>query len=96
MSLQTLDYNMILWMILLLTNLSTYVLFFIDKKRAMARKRNRIPERKLLLASFLAGGIGGFLAMTIHRHKTKHTNFKILVPIGAILTGILMYLLWSR
>lgn len=94
MSLQNLNLIQILWALILIMNLYTYLLFFIDKKRAVAHKRNRISERTLLTASFLAGGLGGFLAMTIHRHKTKHTNFKILVPIAAILTLILMVILW--
>lgn len=80
----------ILLIILLLTitgiNLRSYWLFYRDKQFARTNQY-RIPERRLLKASFLLGGIGAFIAMRIVRHKTMHTKFKILIPIAAISTS---------
>ena len=94
MSIQDLDIKIILWALIFMQNVYTYFLFYIDKKRAVAHKRNRISERRLLVSSFLAGGVGAFISMSLNRHKTKHSRFKIFVPIAAILTILLNYFVW--
>ena len=95
MSIQEFDRNSLLFTVIMMMNLYTYLLFLVDKKRAIGGKRNRISERKLLVSSFLVGGLGGLLGMYLHRHKTKHTNFKVLVPIAAILTSLIIGYLWT-
>lgn len=60
----------------------TFALFAYDKASAK-RGGRRLPERLLLLCSFLLGGVGGLLGMLICRHKTKHWYFCLLVPIAA-------------
>lgn len=85
--------QIVLLIILLALNLYTLLLFYIDKKRAVNQHRNRIPEKKLLQSSFIFGGIGAYLGMSAFRHKTKHMRFKILVPIAAILTGFVAYII---
>jgi len=67
-------------------NLFTFVLFHIDKQRAIKQKY-RISERTLLLTSFSMGGIGAWLGMIYFRHKTRHALFKYSLPIAAILTA---------
>ena len=42
-------------------------------------------EKTLLTLAFCLGGFGAFLGMWVFRHKTKHSKFKILVPIALIL-----------
>lgn len=66
-------------------NLAVFCLYGIDKAKA---KRNawRIPEKTLLLAALLLGGVGAFLGMQVFRHKTKHTSFKILVPLFMLIS----------
>lgn len=71
--------------IILIINLYTFCLFYIDKQRAIKHKY-RIPEKHLLFSSFLLGGIGSWLGMRTFRHKTQKTIFKISVPIAALLS----------
>lgn len=76
---------------LLLVNLLAFVMYGIDKKRAM-QKRFRIPERTLLWMARLGGGVGSWLGIKLFRHKTKHTRFRILVPLWTLvwLAGIVL------
>lgn len=62
-----------------------------DKAKAKKHKW-RIPEKTLLGIAILGGGLGAFLGMKIFRHKTKHTLFRILVPIAIALHIIIIFL----
>ena len=74
-------------------SLVTFALYGADKGRAK-RGDWRIPEKVLLLASLFGGAVGGFLAMQLFRHKTKHAKFTVLVPVlMAVHLGLLVYLL---
>ena len=68
-------------LVLLLWNLITFGMMGFDKRRA----KNggwRVPEKRLFFCSFLFGGPGVALGMSVFRHKTQHLNFKILVPLS--------------
>ncbi|MCR5341443.1 MAG: DUF1294 domain-containing protein [Saccharofermentans sp.] len=67
----------------------TFILYGADKDKAKKGKW-RIPEKTLLLFSACFGGLGAFLGMKIFRHKTKHTSFKVLVPVFMIIQFILI------
>lgn len=67
----------------------TFALYGADKSKAKKGKW-RIPEKTLLLFAACFGGLGAFLGMKIFRHKTKHTSFKILVPVFMIIQFILI------
>lgn len=67
----------------------TFILYGADKAKARKGKW-RIPEKTLLLFSACFGGLGAFLGMKIFRHKTKHTSFKVLVPVFMIIQFILI------
>ena len=69
---------------LLVWNIAVFIIYGKDKQKALNRKR-RISEKTLLLSAFLMGGIGAMLSMWHFRHKTKHWEFKVLVPLFAIL-----------
>ena len=69
---------------LLLINFTTFLLFFIDKRKAV-KKKWRIRESVLLVFSALGGSLGGFVAMELFRHKTKTPIFKFGMPIIIIL-----------
>ena len=82
---------------LLLVNLLAFVIYGIDKKRAM-QKRFRIPERTLLWMARLGGGVGSWLGIKLFRHKTKHARFRILVPLWILiwLVGIVLALFYLQ
>lgn len=69
---------------LLIINLIAFVLYGIDKKRAL-RNEYRISERVLLWIARLGGAIGSWLGIKLFRHKTKHTKFRIIVPLWMII-----------
>ncbi len=73
-----LDKNIIVYY--LAVNSAAFIAFFADKKFA-AEKRKRIPEDMLLGLSFIGGAVGGLLAMTIFRHKTRKLKFRLLLPL---------------
>ena len=50
--------------------------------------KRRVPERTLLLLSFLGGCVGALLGMVLCRHKTKHAKFLFLVPLSVVLWAI--------
>ena len=79
------QFQQIVLILISLANILSFILFYIDKKRARNRKF-RIPEKKLLLSAFLFGGVGAWIGMSTFRHKTKQAHFKIGIPIAALIT----------
>lgn len=57
-------------------NIVSFVIMFIDKRRAI-RSRYRIPENLLLLLSLLSGCFGMLFGMYLFHHKTKKLKFKL-------------------
>lgn len=60
-------------------NIISFILMFIDKRKAIKHKI-RIPENTLLLTSIIGGSIGLILGMHLFKHKTRKLKFKI-IPI---------------
>ena len=60
-------------------NIISFVLMFIDKRKAIHNKW-RIPEGTLLLTSIIGGYIGLIIGMNLFKHKTRKLKFKI-IPI---------------
>ena len=79
----------VLWSAFLVMNLISFILYGVDKRRAK-KDRWRIPERDLLGAMWLMGGVGAYAGMQVFRHKTKHTAFVISAPVAAVLQLLLM------
>lgn len=78
-----------LWAALGIMNLITFIVYAYDKHIAKQKQgKRRVPERTLILLSFLGGCIGAALGMVLCRHKTKHAKFLILVPLSLILWGL--------
>lgn len=71
-------------------NVIVFIIYGFDKLMAIKNKR-RISEKKLLIIAFLMGGAGAFFGMRFFRHKTRHRNFKIFVPIATFLNGLLLF-----
>jgi len=72
---------------LIAVNVLTFVLYAIDKRKAV-KKKWRISEATLIFFTLACGGIGAFLGMKLLRHKTKHTKFKVMVAVGLIIAFI--------
>ncbi|WP_426164394.1 DUF1294 domain-containing protein [Sandarakinorhabdus sp. DWP1-3-1] len=81
-----------LW--LLVMNLLAAVLFFIDKRRAMAGdSRRRVPESTLLLVAAIGGSAGAIAVQQILRHKTRKRPFaNRLLMIAGVHLGIILAL----
>lgn len=78
--------------ILAILSLLAFILYGADKHKAK-RGLWRIPEKTLLLTSFLGGALGGLAAMQIFRHKTKHWYFYAVNLLGlAWQVGLVVYL----
>lgn len=80
---------------LLLINAAAFLLMLADKWKAV-HHRWRIPERTLLGVSALGGSIGALAGMYLVRHKTRHLQFTIGIPVMLavqILAGIWF---WGR
>lgn len=61
-------------------NLTAFVIYGSDKKRAAAG-RWRISEGTLLGIALIGGSVGALAGMKCFRHKTQHWKFRILVPL---------------
>lgn len=78
---------------LIIINVITFVIFGVDKYKAI-RQEWRIRESTLLGLALIGGSIGGWLAMYIFHHKTKKVKFFMGIPvILAIQIVVFSYLL---
>ncbi len=84
----------ILLAVLLFTNVTSFVLMDIDKRRAKKRQR-RIPEKTLFLATICFGGLGGVLGMQLCRHKTKHWYFALFFPVILLVQVLILIYVWQ-
>lgn len=65
---------------LLIINAVAFTLMHIDKQKAKKRQW-RIPEATLLGFAALGGSIGAWIGMQVFRHKTKHIQFALGIPV---------------
>ncbi len=79
---------------LLIINLISFVLFFIDKQKSQKGKW-RIKESTLHIAGFLGGVVGSIAAMILFHHKTKKPKF-VIITINALLFNIIVACLYIR
>ncbi len=87
-----LKYILIVVIYFVLVNLIAFIMYGVDKKKAIKHKW-RIPEHDLILVAVLGGSIGAILGMKAFRHKTKHPKFFIGVPAILIVQLILLVLI---
>ena len=59
---------------LIIINLISFILYGIDKYKAIKNKY-RISEYSLLVFSFFGGSIGSLIGMKVFHHKTKKLSF---------------------
>lgn len=79
----------LLWSAWACLNGLVFLLYGLDKRRAI-RGEWRIPEKTLLMGTWLMGGVGAYLGMKRFRHKTRHLAFRISAPMGAALSLLVM------
>lgn len=81
------------WIIgyLVIINIVAFITMWSDKQKAK-KKAWRIPEATLFLLAILGGSIGSLAGMYTFRHKTKHMNFVIIMPLILIIQIILFLL----
>ena len=76
---------------LITINPIAFILYGVDKKRAI-RNEYRISERVLLWMARIGGGIGCWLGIKMFKHKTKHTKFRIVVPLWIMVwTAVIVF-----
>ena len=80
---------------LLLINIATFLVFAIDKRRAVKRKW-RIPEKTLLGFSLIGGSIGGLIAMPLFRHKIRKPVFAYGLPVMLLVQVIVILAVGMR
>ena len=64
-----------------LINILTFLLYVIDKQKAVKNKR-RIRESTLIFFTLACGGIGAILGMWLAKHKTRKLKFRLVAAIG--------------
>ncbi len=77
----------------IIINIIAFMLMGIDKHKAKKHKW-RIPEKNLFISALLFGSIGANLGMWVFRHKTKHIQFLVVMPlilIAQIVTGYVLF-----
>ena len=74
----TIHSSLILYLIII--NVITFVIFGVDKYKAI-RQEWRIRESTLLGLALIGGSIGGWLAMYIFHHKIKKVKFFVGIPV---------------
>ncbi|MCI5774410.1 MAG: DUF1294 domain-containing protein [Erysipelotrichaceae bacterium] len=81
---------MIIAYYLLVINILTFMVFGIDKLKAI-KHQWRIAEKTLLLLSVLGGSIGALLGMMIFHHKVQKFKFSWGIPLITIIQILLFY-----
>ena len=75
--------------IFVIWNIIVFAMYGVDKQNAKYGKR-RISENTLLLSAALMDSTGALLGMHIFRHKTKHSKFRIGVPLLLLMNIIII------
>ena len=78
----------------LLWNAFAFCLMGFDKRRAVKGGR-RVPEKVLLLVSFLLGGLGILLGAVFWHHKTRKAKFIIGIPISLLVNCLIIIMVFN-
>lgn len=85
----------ILGVYLFLINLLALVLTVYDKKAAIKNKQ-RIRERTLLVVAAMGGSFTMLITMRRIRHKTKHKQFMVGIPVIIVLQIAAALAVWIK
>lgn len=87
------------WIWLTAINITTFLLFGLDKGLAKTINKKRVPEMVLHIYTLLGGFLGQILGRLVFRHKIsreKRGMFNVVLVISVILQIGLAYLLFIR
>lgn len=84
------EINSLILVYMLIINIITFILFSMDKLKAM-QHRKRIRENTLLGLSFIGGATGGLLAMHIFKHKIRNPYFLYGLPLAVLVQILVIY-----
>lgn len=73
-------------------NVVAFLAFGLDKLKAKADAW-RIPEKTLLGLAVIGGSVGAILGMRFFRHKTRHKQFSVGLPLILAVQVVLLALL---
>ena len=82
--------NKFLIIYLIAINILPFIVFAIDKYKAV-KEKSRVRIVTLLSLSFFGGAVGGLAAMYIFRHKTKVNYFTVGLPLMIVTHLILIF-----
>ncbi len=74
-------------------NLVTFIVYGVDKRKAI-RQQWRISEKTLILLAVFGGSIGAAAGMICFHHKTKKMKFRISIPAIFLVQLVLMFKLY--
>lgn len=74
---------------LLIANLVTWILYGVDKRKAI-KGAWRIPEKTLILSAVIGGSVGALAGMMMFRHKTRKAKFMVGVPVIFVVQCIVL------
>ena len=79
----------------LFINIFTFILFGIDKYRAI-KNMYRIKESTLISLSLIGGAFGGLFGMKVFRHKTLKNKFRFTIPLLAFIELLLIIYILNK
>ncbi len=85
------------WLVLAWGVVASLVAFVVAgyDKRAAGRGKRRVRESTLQLWAWLGGGLGGFVAFRVWRHKTRKASFMVPYVVAAVAGwAVLGFLVW--
>lgn len=77
---------------LLAINVATFIVFAIDKGKAIKHIR-RIKESRLIGMALIGGSAGGLLSMYVNRHKIHTPAFEVGIPLIMLAQIVVLFLL---
>jgi uncharacterized membrane protein YsdA (DUF1294 family) len=81
-------------LLLLLSNLLCFLLFFLDKQKAQ-RGQRRISEKTLHLATLAGAAPGAWAAILLLHHKNRKAAFWSITLLLTVLQGVVLYLFYA-
>ena len=92
------DYPLLSFGVIYLATISfvSVIMCIYDKKVSKkGRVELRASEKSLLALALFGGSVAMFITMLLIRHKTKHLNFMLGIPLIMVLQGMALFLLFK-